>query len=973
MSDTYGISAKIGADDSGFQAAFDRMQQGINKWGVSLDKMYEEGAGVFKKFGVDVDQFAGKLGISGEMLSAFVAVGIAAAELGKQILEIGEQFDEASSAIERATGASSAALAAMTDDFEKLMGTGISQDIKDVAAGYADLSVKLGLSGAPLDALTKNFAEFAEITGQTVKGAVDSVADVMNKWNISSADAPELLDQIARAAQLSGVSAATLTEQLKSGGAQFQELGLSLTDSTALLAAFGKDGVNAQSVLTGLRTAVKEYAKEGRDAGPALQQTFDQIKNATSPTEALTLAIKDFGARAGPEMANAIRSGKASIDDFKSAIEGAGGTVEQTAKNSQTLGEQWAATMNQVKSALAPLGDVLVSLAKMIVKVISDIITEIKNIVGPIFENLKTEIKTIQDTFNTFFDLIAKLIHGDWKGAWTDAQIIVLEMVKNTTDSLSTLLNVFIGMINNMIDAADKLLDRVGLHIATLKTVSLSSILGITQEIEKLKASLGEGTKGEAPKKVDLGEPAAAAPAFGAASGGASSSDSSFDSQWEEKAEAIREKNLEEQKKDAVENAENQKESLADILATAKQYDDQILASYTERIEKERAASLAEAKAKGADAQTVADINVAYDDEITTFTQEQADKRAEISKKYWEGESKEADDIVKKIKEDLKKQIEGPIGDTSGTGSAQASLWQQLDLDLRTLSASFSTFQGALQSVSSNMSSGFSQASSSASSSQQQGMTQFSSLMKDVSQYGPTMGATMYALNTVLTSLFKIIGPAIGDIMEPLFEGLEEIGEAVGEAILPILQDLKPILDALLPLFKIIADNLLINLTIALEPLVIILQVLSPIFQFIGTVFMEVASAIEGVWNGIANALNSISVFGIHPFNLPTIGGESSSDSGMQSAISVGGVSVSGYAAGTDYSLPGYHIVGEQGAELAYLSQGTKVTPAAATASALGKSTTIHANFYSPEAIDATAATRQLRSLQRQLAFAGSI
>jgi hypothetical protein len=338
--------------------------------------------------------------------------------------------------------------------------------------------------------MTKSFTEFAEITGTSVKDSVSSVTDVLNKWNIPAEQAPELLDQLTKASQLSGVSVTELAGNLKSGGAQFQELGLSLTDATALMAAFGKDGVNTQVVLTGLRTAVRDYAKEGVDATTALQETFDQIKNAKDPTDALTIAISTFGSKAGPEMANAIRTGKASIDDFKTAIGEAGGTVEKTAGASETLGEKWSATMNQLKSAFAPLGDLLVELAKVAVGAISDIIKAFQNLVGPIFNNLKTGIATTKGEFNDFFDLIGNLIHGNWNAAWKDAELIVLNLVKSVTDSLSSIINVFIGTINNLINASDKVLDKVKLHIDDIKTVSLSAALGIDAAIKNIQDSI---------------------------------------------------------------------------------------------------------------------------------------------------------------------------------------------------------------------------------------------------------------------------------------------------------------------------------------------------------------------------------------------------------------------------------------------------------------------------------------------------
>lgn len=893
MSDDYGLNAEISADDSGFQAAFDRMEQSLGSWGLSLDKMYEEGAGVFKKFGVDVDAFAEKLGVSGELLSGFVAVGLAAAELGKQILEIGAEFDEASAVIERTTGANSTALAAMNADFETLMGSGVSQNIDDVAAGFSLLSVRLGVSGESLDALTKKFTEYAEVAGISVKDAVSSVTDVMNKWNIPAAQAPELLDQLTKASQLSGVSVATFAENLKSGGAQFQELGLSLTSATALLAAFGKDGVNTSTVLTGLRTAVKGYAKEGVDAGTALQKTFDQIKDARSPTEALTASIAAFGARAGPEMANAIMTGKASIEDFKAAIAGAGGTVEETAHRSQTLGEAWAATMNQVKAAVAPLGDLLVSIAKMVVQVISDIVAAIQNIVGPVFTELKTRFADFEAMFDTFFDAIGRLIHGDWKGAWTDAQIIVLEMVKQVSDGLSMLLGVFIGLINDMINVADKVLDRVKLHIEDIKTVALSTTLGITQAIAQLQESLGETKK----TAIDLG---AKSPSSGTSSSGA----------------------------------------MGPELNTSGFNVAEIANAYGRNAQVPAQAPLETGPA------------VDYLARIAKITEDDAEYRKEHQSTL-----SLSDIQLSQLFTDMHKKLFGAYdqktgaikgGTEAGVVSSGASAGAATGDPLGALMGGLQAFEGVLTG----------------------GISSFLGLVTSVQ----SLQEVLNPIQTIIQEMMQVLTPVINAVLDPLVSALQLVGQDIADAIIPVLDDLAPILSMVAPLIKVMGENIAIFINSALLPLELALEVLGPVFTLIGDVFQGVATMVAAIWNGIANGLDSISVWPFGQlFHIPTIGGSMPSSSGTQAAISVGGVTVSGYASGTDYASAGAHLVGEQGPELAYLSQGTKVMPAAATARAVGKSTTINANFYSPTPIDATTATRQLRALQRQLAFQGSL
>lgn len=89
MSDNYEINAKLTADDSGFQAAFSRMDASLNQWGINLDAMYSKGASFFKGFGVDVDQLASKIGTTGPMLATGIGVAVAAFTTLRKVIQIG--------------------------------------------------------------------------------------------------------------------------------------------------------------------------------------------------------------------------------------------------------------------------------------------------------------------------------------------------------------------------------------------------------------------------------------------------------------------------------------------------------------------------------------------------------------------------------------------------------------------------------------------------------------------------------------------------------------------------------------------------------------------------------------------------------------------------------------------------------------------------------------------------------------------
>jgi TP901 family phage tail tape measure protein len=506
-----GLYVKIGFDssavESGFQKATEllegalgNMSKGLESWGLSTEKFTEEGEAQLQKWGINIDHLAGKLGMNSEMMIGWAALGVAVYEVGEKLFELGKEYDEAMSNMGKSTGATGLSLRAMGDDLRTVMGMGVVQNLNDVAAGMALLQQRTDVSGDALIDLTKQMATFADVNKTTVQSSVDGLTTVMNKWNISVEDTPRLLDQLTRASQMSGVSTQQLTQQLTTGGAQFQELGMSLTDATALLAAFGKDGVNTSTVLVGLRTAVNTFTKENVDAKTGLEETLKAIKDSTDATEALSIANHTFGTRAGPELSQAIRSGKVDIDAFTESLASANGTVNETAEGASSLGDQWTEFMNKIGSALAPLGQVLIGIGKLLITAVADAFQVVMDVAQPTIDWLLKAFNSIQDTVSAVFGFVGAMVHGNWTNAWKEAQLIVLQVVKAVTDVFDLMVNTVIGVINGLTANMRDVLAKVGIVVPQIKTIVTSEALGIDKAIKDLNASIAAGAEETAKK-----------------------------------------------------------------------------------------------------------------------------------------------------------------------------------------------------------------------------------------------------------------------------------------------------------------------------------------------------------------------------------------------------------------------------------------------------------------------------------------
>ena len=500
MSDEAGFSltAKLLGDGSGLATALENAQSMLKGYGLDLEKMTEEGSALFKKFGVDVDGFAEKFGASSELLVGLAAAGVAIFEVGKEIFEVGEKFDEAFSVIGKSTGAVGPQLRELSDEFVKVMGSGITQGIDDLSEAFSLLAQKLDLTGDALVQATQEFSAFADVNRTSVAESVRLVTDLMNQWNISIEDSAELMDQLTKASQITGQPLSQISETIEATTPRFKQLGLSLTDSIGFMTAFAKAGADGNAVSGALNAALVNLAATGRDIPEAFQEYIKSIREAKDPQEALSLGVELFGTRSAPKMVDALRNAKFDLEGFTDAIASAGGTVERTSEATEDIGSKWAALGNKIMAAVEPIGEVFINIGKFAVDAFNLIVDNINNILKPAIDFFQEAFRNIAPIVKAMTSLVSDALNNNWSDAWINAELVVLDFAKLVLDSLSSVSNFFLGFVNKIIDGVKQLAHSIGQDglVKDIKELSLNltQMTGLQKEIDKLFASLTDGS-----------------------------------------------------------------------------------------------------------------------------------------------------------------------------------------------------------------------------------------------------------------------------------------------------------------------------------------------------------------------------------------------------------------------------------------------------------------------------------------------
>jgi phage-related minor tail protein len=223
---------------------------------------------------------------------------------------------------------------------------------------------------------------------------------VFGDWSVATEDQATTLDAMFRASQATGIGIDQLGSSVVQFGAPLRQVGFSFEQSIGLLGKFEKEGVNSELVMGSLRIALGKMAKESatvneqqgkvteaqkaynqavkkygedstqaKDANVALeaaqaklesaissanvpaklQEQIAAIKAAGTAGEANALALELFGARAGPDMAAAIREGRFDLGELFSTIESGSETIDKAVADTDDAGDLLGRAINGLK------------------------------------------------------------------------------------------------------------------------------------------------------------------------------------------------------------------------------------------------------------------------------------------------------------------------------------------------------------------------------------------------------------------------------------------------------------------------------------------------------------------------------------------------------------------------------------------------------------------------------------------------
>lgn len=301
----------------------------------------------FEKVGRQVQNVGNKMKSVGDGMSTYVTAPIVAG--AGLAVKAWEEVDNGLDIVTQKTGATGKALGEMQTSVKNLTQE-IPTDFETAGAAVGEVNTRFGLTGKALEDLSGKFIKFAQLNGTDVSSSIDAVQKAMAAYGIEAKDAGNYLDVLNKVGQDTGVNVDTLAESVTANAGALKQMGLNSTQAAFFVGQLEKSGIDSSTALGGLQKALANGAKDGKSMAEVLADVQTKIVGAGSDTEAAAAAMEIFGAKAGPKMAEALRSGALDFEALATSATDAAGSVDKTFEETLDPADKFKLMMNSLKT-----------------------------------------------------------------------------------------------------------------------------------------------------------------------------------------------------------------------------------------------------------------------------------------------------------------------------------------------------------------------------------------------------------------------------------------------------------------------------------------------------------------------------------------------------------------------------------------------------------------------------------------------
>ncbi len=344
----------------------------------NLEKKYKEFGSVAKQqlqqVGKEMQEFGGKVTEVGENITKNVTGPILA--LGGASLAAFKSVDSGYDEMIKKTGATGDAAKELQGILENVA-TNVPTDFDTAGKAIGEIATRFDVAGADLEYLSDKFIKFADLNNTDVTQSIDSVQKAMAAYGVPIENADNFLDRLNKTSQETGSDVTKLSDGIVSNSAAFKELGFNVDQAVSFMGRLDKSGVNSETVMNGLRKALKNATKDGKPLNQALEELQETIENGDGSIDGLTASYDLFG-KSGDQVYDAVKNGSLDFRNLADTVTDAGGSIDDTFEEINDPIKNFQTTLNELKIIGAEVAEPLIALLVPAIQKLGDFIGKLK-------------------------------------------------------------------------------------------------------------------------------------------------------------------------------------------------------------------------------------------------------------------------------------------------------------------------------------------------------------------------------------------------------------------------------------------------------------------------------------------------------------------------------------------------------------------------------------------------------------------
>lgn len=459
---------KVKISINNMKAAINNTEKEISQYNQNLSDCENE-TGKFSKETEDstesmkdAEVATGKLGdgftVMKGVLADLVASGIKAAisalkDLAEGAYEAYQEFDKGYDIIVSKTGATKEVLEGLSDSYNTVMKS-VLTDTETAGNAIGEINTKFGLTGEELENLSEKFIKFADLNNTDVVSSIDAVQSASAAWGIEAENVGDLLDLLNTTGQQTGASVDSLADSLTTNAASLKDMNFNVEEAVSFMGQLETSGVDASTVMSALKKALANAAKDGKSTSEALSELQDAMENANSSSEATVAAMELFGSKAGPAIAEACQSGRLNFENLGSAMKDYQNNVDDT----------YEATLDGVDKIKLAWQGIKTDVGAEVGSMLDEFSPEIEDLISLIEDGAKDILSSVKDNAPQIKEKISDVINFAKNGiTWL---IDNFDDVKETLKTVGTIL-ITTFAVNKIVS----FVQMIGTVITTIRTM----------------------------------------------------------------------------------------------------------------------------------------------------------------------------------------------------------------------------------------------------------------------------------------------------------------------------------------------------------------------------------------------------------------------------------------------------------------------------------------------------------------------